>query len=59
MNEAPIPLGWLCPRCGRIWAPDVRTCDCQAEPETKQSASPVVRVVIDARPWYETRAADA
>ena len=24
-----IPLGWLCPRCGRIVSPFVNYCDCE------------------------------
>ena len=27
-----IPMGWLCPRCGHIWAPNVRECTCEPEP---------------------------
>lgn len=23
-----IPRGWLCPRCGTVWAPDVDHCEC-------------------------------
>jgi hypothetical protein len=21
-------VGWICPRCGKVWAPDVKSCDC-------------------------------
>ena len=28
-EEAEIPTGWLCPRCGTINAPDVRRCECE------------------------------
>lgn len=23
------PVGWVCPRCGKIWAPDIKQCDCK------------------------------
>jgi hypothetical protein len=23
------PIGWLCPRCGKVNAPDVKQCDCK------------------------------
>lgn len=26
-----IPRGWLCPRCGTVWAPDVDHCECGPE----------------------------
>jgi hypothetical protein len=22
----PLPYGWICPRCGRVWAPSVTEC---------------------------------
>lgn len=25
----PIPTGWLCPRCNKVWGPSVRECDCK------------------------------
>ena len=28
-EEAEIPIGWLCPRCGAVNAPDVKRCDCE------------------------------
>jgi len=36
MNE-----GWVCPRCGKVNAPDVKWCDCKNEPEpTPQRSDP-------------------
>lgn len=26
-----IPVGWLCPRCGKVNAPDVRQCSCKSK----------------------------
>jgi len=23
-------MGWICPRCLKVWAPDVKNCDCPA-----------------------------
>lgn len=23
--------GWICPRCGKVWSPDVKNCDCQSD----------------------------
>ena len=26
--------GWICPRCGKVLAPDVKECDCRPEPKS-------------------------
>ena len=23
-----IPKGWICPRCNKVWAPHIDSCDC-------------------------------
>ena len=38
METRDIPIGWLCPRCGAINAPDVKQCEC--EPVAEQSDGP-------------------
>ncbi len=53
-----VPTGWLCPRCKRIWSPDVLFCDC--DPGKSEEAPPKPRtVLIGVLPvtttWYETR----
>ena len=35
-----LPLGWICPRCGHVWAPDVRECTCAPEPEADNEPQP-------------------
>jgi hypothetical protein len=40
IEDASIPRGWLCPRCGRVWAPHVDFCDCKNS--TKQSGGAVI-----------------
>jgi hypothetical protein len=32
MNE-----GWICPRCSKVNAPDVKACDCESDEELKKS----------------------
>ena len=34
------PKGWICPRCGRVNAPWISQCSCNASPFTKISTSP-------------------
>jgi len=33
-SDTPIPTGWACPRCGKIWAPTVRMCESCNPPYT-------------------------
>ena len=32
--------GWICPKCKKVWAPSVKSCDCTTKenqtPDTKQ-----------------------
>jgi hypothetical protein len=46
-DQEHLQLGWLCPRCGHVWAPDVRECTCEPEP-----------VLIVPQAWYETATLD-
>lgn len=39
MEAFDIPIGWLCPRCGTINAPDVKRCEC--EPGITQPDEPL------------------
>ena len=43
-----IPLGWICPRCGHVWAPDVREC----------TSAPVAEVLVVGSEWVETTMLD-
>jgi hypothetical protein len=27
--KSEIRKGWICPRCGKVHAPDIKTCDCK------------------------------
>ena len=31
LQQPQIPVGWICSRCGRIYAPTISTCDCTKE----------------------------
>lgn len=49
-----VPLGWICPRCGHVWAPDVRECTCEPEPDVVLVAA-LPAAALPAAVWYETR----
>jgi hypothetical protein len=62
-----IPLGWICPRCGHVWAPDVRGCTCEPEDSSgggpqndKQGGETQGGETPPLRPpgWYETMTLD-
>ena len=57
MNEH-IPMGWLCPRCGHVWAPTVRECTCEPAvipPELEPDTVLYVSKTLDRLGWVETR----
>lgn len=29
-NQMPLQQGWICPRCGRVNAPSILTCNCSS-----------------------------
>jgi|WetSurMetagenome_2_1015567.scaffolds.fasta_scaffold448580_2 hypothetical protein len=46
-----IPMGWMCPRCGQVWAPDVRECTCEPKPaDTSPIISAAEMVFVFSRP---------
>ena len=52
------PIGWLCPRCKRVWSPDVLFCDCTPKedaPSLKPPATVMIGVLPVAAAWYATR----
>lgn len=49
-----VAMGWLCPRCGHVWAPDVRECTCVTFFSTAAAAS----AQDDKAGWYETMTLD-
>ena len=36
MIAKPLPVGWLCPRCGRVNAPAIALCCCQGLSERQR-----------------------
>ena len=47
MNE-----GWVCPRCDKVWAPSVKSCDC--EPREWQPYGEVPLMPWPTDPRYPT-----
>jgi len=36
-KPAPVLSGWQCPKCGRVWGPQVEGCShCNAQEETRE-----------------------
>ena len=55
MTES-VLLGWMCPRCRRVWAPIVTFCDCQSIDEEHYFDDRTVTSRPSSYPaWVETR----
>lgn len=36
-----IRYGWICPRCGKVYSPDTRSCDCSGDKGTITTGSTI------------------
>ncbi len=57
-----VPLGWVCARCGRVWAPGVKVCECAGEGSAagERLATAGERLATAGGPvvWVESRTGD-